>query len=140
MTQDEEYLRLLAIFHYVVAGLAALFALFPIFHLVFGLFLILAPDSFPGHGEAPPAFIAWFFVVFAAMFIALGWTFAALVLTEGRFLAKRKHYLFCLVVAGIECIFMPFGTVLGIFTIIVLMREPVRQLFAAGNPAQPTGA
>jgi hypothetical protein len=37
--------------------------------------------------------------------------------------------LYCLVVAGIECIFMPFGTVLGVFTIIVLMRPSVRNLF-----------
>jgi hypothetical protein len=42
MKQDEEHLRLLSIFHYVVAGLAALFALFPIFHLILGLFMIFA--------------------------------------------------------------------------------------------------
>ena len=32
-------------FHYGVSGLAALFALFPIFHLIFGLFMILAPQK-----------------------------------------------------------------------------------------------
>jgi hypothetical protein len=31
--------------------------------------------------------------------------------------------------AGIECIFMPVGTVLGVFTIIVLMRDSVKELF-----------
>ena len=31
MAQDDEHLRLLSIFHYVVAGMAALFAMFPIF-------------------------------------------------------------------------------------------------------------
>jgi len=34
MDRDEEQLRLLSIFHYVVAGLAALFSFFPIFHLI----------------------------------------------------------------------------------------------------------
>ena len=34
--------------------------------------------------------------------------------------------------------FMPFGTVLGVFTIIVLMRESVKQEFA-GNKMAPTG-
>jgi len=140
MTPDEEYLRLLSVFHYVVAGLAGLFALFPIFHLAIGLFLILAPDKFAGQGGPPPAFIGWFFVVLAAVFIALGCTFAAFVLTAGRFLARRKHYVFCLVVAGMECLFVPFGTVLGTFTIIVLMRQPVKQLFTARNPVEPTGA
>ena len=139
MTQDEEQLRLLSIFHYVVSGLAALFALLPIIHLILGLFMILAPDKFAGHGqEPPPAFLGWFFVIFALLFITAGWVFAAFVLTAGRFLARRKHYTFCLVMAAIECLFMPFGTVLGVFTIIVLVREPVKQLFGASSSFQST--
>ena len=137
MTQDEDQLRLLSIFHYVVGGLAGFFALFPIFHLIVGLFFIFAPNKFAGKGEPPPAFIGWFFVIFAAVFIALGWVFAAFVFTAGRFLARRKHYLFCLVMAAVECIFMPFGTVLGVFTIIVLMRESVKQRFTARS-LEPT--
>ena len=35
------------IFHYVVAGMAALFALFPIFHLLFGLFIVSRVESKP---------------------------------------------------------------------------------------------
>lgn len=137
MKQDEEHLRLLSIFHYVVAGLAALFALFPIFHLIFGIFMILAPQKFGGHGqEQPPlALMGWFFVIFASMFITLGWTIAALILTTGRFLARRRHYTFCLVMAGMECLFMPFGTVLGVFTILVLVRESVKPLFGVYPPA-----
>jgi hypothetical protein len=138
MTQDEEQLKLLSIFHYVVAGLAGLFALLPIFHLIFGLFFIFASDKFQGKGEPPPAFIGWFFVIFAAVLIILGWIFAGLVFTTGRFLAKRKHYLFCLVMAGVMCAFMPFGTVLGVFTLIVLNRASVKQLFAANKPPLPT--
>jgi len=134
MTQDEDHLRLLSIFHYVVGGLAGLFALFPIFHLVFGLILVLAPGQFEGKGDPPPALIGWMFVIFAAVFIALGWVFAAFVLATGRFLAKRTHYLFCLVMGGVECVFMPFGTVLGVFTIIVLTRDPVKRLFTAQAP------
>ena len=32
--------------------------------------------------------------------------------------------------AAISCAFMPFGTVLGIFTLIVLTKPPVKSLFA----------
>jgi hypothetical protein len=134
MKQDEEHLRLLSIFHYVVAGVAALFALFPIIHLVFGLFILLAPKGFEHKGEPAPAFIGWLFVLFPALLMVIGWAFAAFVLAAGRFLAQRKHYMFCLVMAAVECMFMPIGTVLGVFTIIVLMREPVKQLFNAGPP------
>lgn len=68
--------------------------------------------------------------VSAVVFITLGLVFAAFVFTAGRFLARHRRYSFCLTMAGAECIFVPFGTVLGVFTIIVLMRESVKQLFA----------
>jgi hypothetical protein len=70
-----------------------------------------------------------------SLFILGGWTLAILMIVAGRKLARRASRLFCLVVAGIECIFMPFGTILGIFTIIVLMKEPVKELF--GPPPHP---
>ncbi len=140
MTQDDDHLRLLSIFHYVVAAMAGLFALFPIFHLVFGLFFIFAPEKFEGGGEAPPAALGWMFVIFAAVFILIGWVFAAFVYTTGRFLAKRRHYLFCLVMGGVECMFMPFGTVLGVFTLVVLMRESVKRQFTANQALDSTAA
>ena len=37
--------------------------------------------------------------------------------------------MFCLVVAAIQCAFVPFGTVLGVFTIFALQKLVVRQLF-----------
>ena len=130
MNKDEEHLKLLSIFHYVVGGLAGLFALFPVIHLVIGLVFILAPEVFESDGEAPPAFLGWFFVIFAGMFIITGWVLAGFIITAGRFLARCRHRLFCLVIAGIECAFIPFGVVLGVFTIIVLMRESVKELFS----------
>ena len=36
MNQDKEHLRLLAIFHYIVAGLAALFSFFPLLYATIG--------------------------------------------------------------------------------------------------------
>jgi len=131
MNRDEEHLRLLSIFHYVVAGCAAFFALFPALYLVFGLIMLLAPASFKdNNGQPPPQFVAWILIAIGSVLILLDWTFAAFIVVAGRFLARRKHYTFCLVMAGVECLFMPFGTVLGVFTIVVLTRESVRALFA----------
>jgi hypothetical protein len=131
MGKSEEHLRLLAIFHYVVGGLVALFACFPIIHLVIGIVFILAPARSGSRRDVPPALFGWFFVAFASVMILAGWTLAVLVVTAGRFLARRRHYTFCVIVAGIECAFMPFGTVLGVFTIIVLMREGAKEIFSA---------
>jgi hypothetical protein len=127
--QDEEHLSLLTIFHYVVAGVSFLFALFPIFHLIFGLLLALKPQSFSSQNGGPPAFLGWMFVGLAGVFILIGFAFAALVFFAGRSLAARKRYTFCLVMAGIECAFFPFGTALGVFTLLVLLRPSVKPLF-----------
>ena len=40
-SQDNDHLRLLSIFHYVVAGLAAVFALIFVFHIVMGIAIIV---------------------------------------------------------------------------------------------------
>mgnify|MGYP000166472252 CR=1 FL=1 len=72
------------------------------------------------------------------MIMLTGWILAVCILLAGRFLARRTHYLYCLIMAGVECLFMPLGTVLGVFTIIVLDRDSVRQTFAATAAQRPT--
>jgi hypothetical protein len=129
INRDEEHLRLLSVFHYVCAGMAALFACFPVIHLVLGLVMVLKPQVFGPGKQQPPLFIAWFFVIIASAFILTGWTFAALLAWAGRCLGRRKHYLYCLVMACVACIFVPFGTVLGAFTILVLIRPSIKALF-----------
>ena len=133
---DEEQLNLLAIFHYVVAALGGLFSLFPLIHVGLGLMFVFAPEKFD-KGNPPPAFVGWFFVAIASLFIVIGLTFATLTFFAGRSLSKRKHYTFCLVMAGIECMFVPFGTVLGVFTIIVLIRDSVKRLFGQSLTLPP---
>ena len=135
MNQDSEHLKLLAIFHYVVAGLMALFACIPFIHFFMGLALATGtfPDTDP---EAQP--IGIFIMVFAGLFILAGWALAVLIAYAGRSLQARRRYTYCLVMAGVECIFMPFGTVLGVFTIIVLMRDSVKEMF--GRPVAPLPA
>jgi hypothetical protein len=137
MNKDEEHLKLLAIFHYVLAALAALFACIPIVHLAMGLVMLTSPQSFHGgHGTAPPAFAGWMFVIVGGSLILLGWIYAACVFAAGRCLARRKRFTFCLVMGAVECIFMPFGTVLGVFTIVVLARNSVKTLFGVQSLPQ----
>lgn len=132
MNQDQEHLKLLAIFHYVAAGMAALVACIPFIHFFMGLALATGAlgDSDP---EARP--VGFFIMFFALAFIFLGWTFAALVAFAGRSLQKRQRYTFCLIMAGVECLFMPVGTVLGVFTIVVLVRDSVKELFKPAGAA-----
>jgi hypothetical protein len=59
----------------------------------------------------------------------VGLVFAVCVILAGRYITKRRHYIFCLVIASLNCLFMPFGTILGVFTIVILMRPSVKELF-----------
>ena len=84
LSDDEEHLRLLAIFHYVVGALTALFALFPLIHFSLGLFFVLAPPHSTQQQGAPPAIIGWFFMIIGGMFFLLGESFAACVFAAAR--------------------------------------------------------
>ncbi len=138
MNQDKEHLRLLAIFHYVVAGLAALFSFFPLLYTTVGAIFIFAARHPAAAGpkpgeEPPPEFIGWILAIVGSLLFLLGIAIAICILIAGRSLAKRTCYWFALVVACIECLFIPFGTILGVFTIVVLSRESVKALFSTAQ-------
>ena len=136
MDKDKEQLRLLAVFHFIVGGLIALFACIPFIHLILGIVMIVAPGSMQSSGQPPPTIVGWAFVLIGGLIILMGWILAGCVIAAGRCLVKQRRYLYCLVVAGLLCLFMPFGTILGVLTIIVLVRESVKKLFTDGTPPQ----
>jgi hypothetical protein len=136
--QDAEHLKLLAIFHYVLAGLAALFGSIPIIHVVVGIMMVSGkipmghpPAGAPAGTPMPvtPMDFGWFFIVLGGGMIVLSWTYAGLMFYAGRCLSARQKRTFCFVMACISCIHIPMGTALGIFTILVLQRPSVQALF-----------
>jgi hypothetical protein len=130
-SKDEEHLRLLALFHYVVAALGALFACFPLIHVFVGTMMVMNPSFLSGgpNGTPPPAVFGYLFIVMGGAFVLMGWTAAVCTFISGRLLAQRRKRMFSFVMGAVLCMFMPFGTVLGIFTIIVLSKESVQHLY-----------
>lgn len=96
-----------------------------------------------GHAPTPnevfPArLFGLLFTIIPAIIILCGFALSTLVIIAGKRLAACRSHTFCMVVAGIECLIMPFGTVLGIFTILTLIKPEARQLFGlppVGEPA-----
>jgi hypothetical protein len=132
-------LNILSIFHYVFAGITGLTACFPIFHLIMGLTMLFG-DFYPQEvsPEMPFPFEVFglMFTIIPAAIILLGWAFAIAAAISGYFLSKRRNYNYCLIIAGISCVFMPFGTILGVFTLVELLKDDVKALFSQ-NLAQP---
>lgn len=130
--KDDEHLNLLAVFHFVVGGLCVLFIGFVVMHYLVMKQVFLSPEIWKGTGgafHAPPAGVfqvfAWFYVAMGMVCLVSG---IANVLS-GLFLQRKKHRTFSLIVGAVNCLQMPFGTVLGVFTLLVLLRESVRQSY-----------
>src|SRR5262249_31708344 len=99
MDRDIEQLNLLAIFHYVVAGLAALFSFFPLIYTAIGVAFVFAArhgTAKPGE-ELPPEFLGWIFAVLGSLLFVIGIVMAIFILIGGRSLAHRKRYSLALV-------------------------------------------
>jgi predicted Co/Zn/Cd cation transporter (cation efflux family) len=83
----------------------------------------------------PAILFGGFFTLIAVTWMLLAWSLAVCVLIAGRSLADRRRRTFCLVVAAVEAMLcIPFGTVFGMFTIIVLLRPAVRDVFEDTHP------
>jgi hypothetical protein len=131
---DGDHLKILSICHYVVGGLMTLCACAPVFHFGIGLFMLFAPAK--ADDALAQRFAGGFFALFAGAVILAGWALAGSVIVAGRFLSQRRRYNFCLVVAVFEAAACsPLGTVLGVFTIFVLMRPSVKALFGQAHAA-----
>ena len=123
---DRQHLQLLSIFYYVFAGLLGLFSLLFLVYILFGVVVLAVPEL--AKDEAAKT-VAWIFILIGVLFSIIGCTAVGLLITTGRYLTKNKHYTFCLVVAGFACLFMPLGTILGVFTFVVMLRPSVKTLF-----------
>src|SRR5215467_10824586 len=111
MHPDEEHLQLLSTFHYIAGAIVALCSYCALIYVVIGI-------SALSHNEkAPPLFVGAIFLSIGAVLLVVGWTYAACLFAAGRFIAQRRAYTFCFVIAISSCLFTPFGTLLGIFTI-----------------------
>ena len=130
MTKDEDHLRLLSVFNYVLSGLCLFGTFIPLIYIGLGIFIIAGGSEWMGAPLDPEMSIM------GGVFIIIGLVFLAIVvgagicgIISGRLMAKRKYYMYSFVFACIQCAFSPLGTVLGVFTIIVLSRESVRELY-----------
>ncbi len=138
-TIDTEHLKLLAVFHFIFAGLAILGILFLIAHYLIMSTLTNNPKFWQNQNNAnfDPRMIfqglKWVYLFSAVLFVAGG----IANLLSGLFIRAKKHRVYSLVIAGIDCLQVPFGTALGVCTFIVLFRDSVKQAYGeGGTPTQ----
>ena len=136
--RDADHVRILSLMHYVWGGLVMLFSSVFILHVVFGLLMAHGGGPFvatgPGGPPPPPASVGYVMAGFGGCAVACGWTLGAMNLLVGRRLARHRSRTLAMVVDAVNCVWVPLGTVLGVFTFIVLGRASVRAMFASTTP------
>jgi hypothetical protein len=127
---DTEHIKLLSIFHFVVGGLACVGIFFLFVHYFLLNSVFSNPDMWKSkNGSPPPQSIMNIFIIVYFIIGVLLAVSGVLNLLSGLFLRQRKHRMFSLVVGCLNCLHIPFGTILGVFTIMVLTRNSVRETY-----------
>jgi hypothetical protein len=133
--QDQEHLRLLSIIHYIYAGMTAFFGLFGALYLIIGFVLAVNPPPTTTQGD--PKMMGYVFTALGGLFFLLAAVVTTAEVLVARYLKRRQHSTFCMIVAGFNCLWVPIGTALGVCTILVLQRPAVKALFSYTGPVAP---
>jgi hypothetical protein len=130
---DVDHLNLLSIFYFIAGGLSFLGIPFLMAHYAV-MHAVFSNPSFWQNQKGPPPppelfqifhYLIWAYVAIGLLLVAFG----LMNILSGIFLRTRKYRTFSFVVAAINCFQIPFGTILGVFTIVVLIRDSVRELY-----------
>jgi hypothetical protein len=139
-TPDEAHVKTLGILSFVLAGTSILGLAFIAFHYFFMSAMLNNPriwaqiQAQAAHQHQAPVFDPrQFFHIFIWFYVVMGsWSVLSLIgnVAAGFCLLGHRARLFCLIVAGLNCVSIPLGTLLGVFTLLVLLRPAVAARFA----------
>ena len=144
--EDAEHLSALSIGHFILAGVALLGGVPTLIYGVagaklideFGSDLSMAMGELPGQpganpfGGSPDTMLQDLNTLVTTMIVSivlLALVSAVHLSVVGVKIRQRRWWTFCYLTGWGECLMFPFGTILGIFTIIVLSRASVKRLF-----------
>ncbi|MCB0770763.1 MAG: hypothetical protein KDC00_10205 [Flavobacteriales bacterium] len=126
-----KHLSTLSVLHYVYGAFICVGG-FVAFALIFlGGFLNSDFIAENGQGEPPPTWLGGFFQVFGAVLFVILEAWGIFTILSGRWIAKRKNKTGSTVMAGFNCLNIPFGIALGIFTFVTLSDEEVKKEYDA---------
>lgn len=119
--RDEEHLRLLAVFHFIVGGFNLL-----VLVLLVLLPLVLGPSYYAALNiPQPPG--GWQERLIGALLV--GSLQTLIYALNGWSLKNHHNRISCMILSVIECLSIPLGLILGVSAILVLRRDSVKELF-----------
>jgi hypothetical protein len=131
---DEEHLRLLGLFHYIFGGIVLAYSALVLLYFVFFLFVFetiwhdYPMNTFSYQEELNPGFFKLLMIIGIFIFVIM-LVVGILELLSGKFIKAKKHRNFSYVIAIINLLSIPYGTILGIMTLTVLGKNSVKELY-----------
>jgi len=126
--QDSDLLSIVSIFHFVLGGFQMMISLAGFVYIVMGVLMATgAMDS--AKGEAPPPELGWVFVGIGIVFVLIFITIGLFTIKTGINMRRRQRRTLCIVIDAILCLMVPFGTIVGIFGLVLLTRPEISDEF-----------
>ena len=136
---DEEHLKLLVLFHRIYGIIVIIFSLLGIgYYLLFSFLFRFSKKSshftLTNNIQEPPKEIMHIFMIIIGIVILIGLIIGVCNLLSAQYIKRRKYRIFSIVVACVDCISFPLGTILGVLTMVVLLRDSVIEYYKPLNP------
>lgn len=125
---EGDILTVVSVFHYVVGGFQILMSFIGLFYVAMGI-LMGSGALESAKNPPPPEAVGWVFGGIGAVITLLCLVLGSLSIKAGTNIRKRRNRMFCIVVDAILCLMVPFGTIVGIFGLIMLTRPETEKEF-----------
>lgn len=136
--RDREHLKLLGIFHYVSAALSSMICL--VGGIYGGILMFAAQAAREAAAEMPPEAqqmadtIGPMLIGVVSVVGCFGLLRVLLSAWAGWSLMNHRNKMVIYIASALDLLNIPYGTLLGIFTFIVLGRPNVERIFRQGEP------
>jgi hypothetical protein len=135
--QDADQLRILSTLKLVYGILILVGSFFVLLYFGFFGFMMSSMETTSrasNRGVAPPPDLAFhafgsIFLMFALFAMVIMWVLGWLAIYSGKCIRERRNWTLVMVSACLNCIHMPLGTALGVYTIIVINKPSVKATF-----------
>jgi len=130
---DNEHINLLSLFQLISGIFTLAWSVFMALYFGFIIFIFNLGGKFdtaknPIDSEFPIQFMGIIIIVWIiCLLVAIALSIAKIY--SSKFLKQRKNRTFSIVISCIECFSFPYGTLLGVLSIIVLNRNSVKNIY-----------
>ena len=119
---NDENLKLVALFCRILSGILHLVGLFPCFHLVIGIVILVA-------GKGEERFVGLLFALIGGFMVLLLQSVAGFGWIAAKYIDARQKHTLCIVHACLMMIGGPLGIGYGIFALITLTKPENKAAF-----------